>query len=273
MSKRAHWWLTVLAGIWPITRISARATQLPVVGQVVKWCAFPFMSEKNFNVTHIPVNQSIHGIENICLPEKVIERLIDRSAHRVVINRCTCRDERQCRNHPVTFGCLQLGRGAKQIDPRIARHLSKKEAMSHLRQCIQNGLIPMIGRVRIDDLIWGVKNQGQLLAVCFCCHCCCTVLGSAKFFPEDVGSRMVRLKGLSVQVDPEKCRQCGSCCSVCFMENIKSLETGIKIGPDCKGCGRCVTQCTNNALSIVIDDINEAIDELTLRINSRVDIS
>ncbi len=273
MSKRAEWWLPLLAKIWPITWKSAKATKLPIVGKFVELFALPFMSEKNFNVTHIPINQTIEGIENLYLPEVIVEELINRSSHRVAIKKCTCRDERACENFPVEYGCLQLGEGSKEIDPRIANHLSKKEAILHMKKCIKSGLTPMIGRVKIDNLIWGVKDRGKLLAICFCCHCCCTIFNSGKFLPDNVAGRIVRLNGLTIKVNPDKCTKCKTCIDTCFMGNIDLINNKILINHNkCKGCGQCISSCPENAISAEIEDIDDSLKELNLRIEERIDI-
>lgn len=272
MSKRPEWWLTVLAKIWPITWKSAMATKWPLVGGIVEKVALPLMSEKNFNVTHIPINVEVSGVDNSYLPTMVLEELINRSAHRVIIKRCTCRDERKCDQHAIESGCIQLGAGTEEIDPRIANHVSKAEAIEHMRSCVEDGLIPMIGRVKVDNLIWGVKDRGRLLAVCFCCRCCCTVLNSGKYLPDDVAGRIVRLKGLNIHTDHQKCTLCESCVSSCFM-NALSIENGIikRDERHCKGCGLCVSRCPEKAIYPSIDNLEEAIEELQNRIRKRID--
>jgi len=248
------------------------ATQWPVVGNLVAKVALPFMSEKNFNVTHIPINTDISGMDNSYLPEKVLEELIQRSAHRVVIKRCTCRDERKCENHAIELGCLQLGAGTEEIDPRIANHLSKEEAIDHMRKCVADGLIPMIGRVKVDNLIWGVKDRGRLLAVCFCCPCCCTVLNSGKYLPDDVANRIVRLKGLEIHTHHQDCTLCKTCIDSCFMDAL-SVKNGqiLRDNNLCKGCGICVSNCPEKAVYPEINHLDDAIEELQHRIKERID--
>ncbi len=271
MSRRAEWWLYILAKIWPITWKSAKATQWPIIGGLVAKIALPLMSEKNFNVTHIPINTEISGVENSYLPTLILEELINRSAHRVIIKRCTCRDERKCNNHAIEAGCIQLGAGTEEIDPRIAAHVTKKEAIEHMQSCVEDGLVPMIGRVKVDNLIWGVRDRGRLLAVCFCCRCCCTVLNSGKYLPQDVSERIVRLKGLEIQTDHQKCTLCETCVDDCFM-NALSIKNGkiVRNDSECKGCGLCVSRCPEKAVSPLIADVNAAIDELQNRIRKRI---
>lgn len=271
MSRRPEWWLSVLARIWPVTWKSAMATQWPIIGGIVAKVALPLMSEKNFNVTHIPINTEISGVENSYLPTLILEELINRSAHRVIIKRCTCRDERKCEHHSIESGCIQLGAGTEEIDSRIAYHATKAEAIEHMKGCVDDGLVPMIGRVKVDNLIWGVKDRGRLLAVCFCCRCCCTVLNSGKYLPNEVSNRIVRLKGLKIQTDHQTCNLCMSCIDSCFMNALSLVEGKIhRDDRQCKGCGLCVSNCSENAISPIIEDVDEAIEELQTRIKNRI---
>ena len=87
----------------------------------------------------------------------VLEELIRRSSHRVIIKRCTCRDHHKCKNHPIEDACILLGDGAAEIDPGVARHVSIDEAIAHMKSQVNDGLIPFAGRVRMDDFFWGVR--------------------------------------------------------------------------------------------------------------------
>ncbi len=272
MSKRPAWWLTVLAKIWPITWKSAKWTKWPVVGNLVTKILLPTFSKKNLNISYIPINVDSEGAVSTYMTKEIVEELIRRSAHRVIINRCTCRDAKQCDDHPVDYGCTLLGEGTKEIDPRIARHVSVEESIDHFHKTLDNGLIPMIGRVKIDNYIWGVRDRGKLLTICHCCRCCCTILNSGKYLPGEAAKSIVRLQGLTIHVDHDKCIRCGQCVEECFMGAI-SIQNG-KIVHDmdlCKGCGRCVSVCPEKATAAEVDDIDEAIDEIMGRIRERID--
>jgi len=56
MSKRPEWWLTVLAKIWPVTWIGAKATNWPVLGPVVARITTPLFSGRNLNITYLPLH-------------------------------------------------------------------------------------------------------------------------------------------------------------------------------------------------------------------------
>ncbi len=273
MSRRPSWWLTAIAKIWPITWLSARATQLPVIGPLVKLVALPTFSKKNLNITYIPINETVQGAGSTFLPELIVVELIRRSSHRAIIKRCTCRDSLQCVNHPIDIGCVFLGEGAKEIDERIANHVSVEEAIAHVRRAVDDGLIPMMGRVKIDNYIWGVRDRGKLLTICLCCRCCCTILNSGKYLPPEAAESMVRLKGLRIRVETDRCTRCGKCVDECFMEALTLNENAVQWDEQlCKGCGRCVSLCPE-VLHAEIEDSAAAIDEVIGRVNRMIDIS
>ena len=274
MSVRPEWWLSVLAKIWPITWISARATKWPVVGGLIARVALPTFSKKNLNITYIPINENISDAGgSSLLPRQVIENLIRRSSHRAIIHRCTCRDAKGCKEHPIDLGCLFLGEGAKDIDPRIARHVSVEDALEHVDKCLEDGLIPMTGRVKLDNFIWGVPDRGRLLTFCFCCRCCCTILNSGKFLPKEAANSIVPLQGLRIITDHDLCVACGNCVDECPMGALTIHEGKVYNDEDlCIGCGICISVCPEGAIHAEVEDVDAAIDELTNRIDSMVDI-
>jgi UDP-glucose 4-epimerase len=272
MSRRPAWWLYFLAKIWPITWISAQATQWPIVGGLIARLTVPMFSKKNLNISYIPINANVEGATSSPLPTAIVEELIRRSSHRVLINRCTCRDAKHCKEHPVEYACTLLGEGTREIDPRIARHASVDEAIAHHHKVVADGLIPMTGRVKVDNLIWGVRDEGKLLTVCYCCRCCCTILNSGKYFPPEAAKSLVKLKGLDIIVDRDRCTGCGTCVAECFMDAIK-LEnlTACHDAQSCKGCGRCATVCPVNAVTVRVSDMDAAVTDLMGRIDGLID--
>jgi UDP-glucose 4-epimerase len=273
MGKRPKWWLTFLAKVWPITGISARATQWPVVGKVLTAMVIPLFSGKNFNISYLPVNEELKGVSSAYLPEKVLEELIRRSSHRVTIKRCHCRDAKQCKDYPIEDSCLLMGEGTKEIDPWIGTPLTVEAAISHMRRMVGLGLTPMIGRIWMDNLFYGVRDRGKLLTVCFCCHCCCTVMSSAKYFPKQAMDSIVRLRGMTISVDEGKCRTCSTyeCLAGCIVRAYTRENGRVVHDPDrCKGCGWCVAICPHKAVTAAVEDIGAAADEVIGRIGKMI---
>jgi UDP-glucose 4-epimerase len=261
-------WLKILAKTFPLSGGIVKATGWPVIGTVVKRLVVPLLSGKNFNITYIPINRQISGDRSSYLPSIILEKLIRESSHRAIIARCTCRDGNRCENHPVELACVMLGDGAAEIDPAVCRHTSVEETIAHARACVENGLIPFAGRFKPDNFLWGVKDRGRLLTICFCCSCCCTIMNNRKFMTPEMESSIVKLRGLVMTADLKQCTRCGDCARECFSGAIKITDEGAVIDPGkCRGCGRCASLCPENAVIASIESVDEAVMELTGRIS------
>jgi len=273
MSKRPGWWLDFLKLIWPMNRLSAKATQWPVIGRLLTPIVTPLFTGNNFNISYVPVNARVPEPQNAILPKRLIEEIIRRSSYRVILKRCSCRDSAHCRTYPVQDACLLLGDEARAVDPRIARHASVEETLSHLHAMLGRGLIPMVGRVLMDNYFYGIPNTGRLLTICFCCPCCCTILKSARYFPSEVNRSLVRLKGVSITVDEKKCRGCGNCADSCLLGAI-TMREGAPARDDtlCKGCGHCASVCPEGAVTLSLASADESVAELMGRISERVKV-
>jgi Fe-S-cluster-containing hydrogenase component 2 len=273
MSWRPSWWLDFLKVYWPLNQIGAKATGLPWVGNALTALLRPLFGEKQFNITYLPIHVKIEPVASTVLSQSVIAGLIKQSAYRVIIKRCSCRDSKGCKTYPSTDSCLLLGYDTRHISSKIAKHVSVDEALRHVDAQLALGLTPMTGRVRMDDLFYGVPNRGRMLTVCFCCPCCCTILNSAKYFPEEFRASIVKLQGTRIEVDAEKCKLCGDCVAACFMDAI-SIQNGAVIHVEelCLGCGHCSTVCPEKATRLSIADPEAAVDEILGRIGQRVSV-
>ncbi len=273
MAWRPPWWLDFLKHCWPLSAVAVRAASLPVVGKVVTALVQPWFGREHFNISYIPIHQNIDPGDSVVLSESIIAELIGRSAHRVIIKRCTCRDAGDCSDYPVEDGCLMLGEDTRAISADIARHVSKEEALAHLHRQVEMGLIPMTGRVRMDHLFYGASDRRKMLTICFCCPCCCVVLNNARHIPAEMRSSIVRLQGVAVAVDESACGLCGTCVQACFMKAI-SIREGRVFHDDalCIGCGRCVTVCPQKATHLTIEDSEAAAAEFLGRLSVRADV-
>lgn len=261
-----------MAFFWPLTWIGGRLYRVPVLGKLLAFFTSFLFSPKKQHLTYVPIHHEIQGIGSTHLPRKIIEELIRRSSHRAIIHHCTCRLERGCLRHPIELGCLLMGDGAAEIDENIARQVGVEEALEHVDKCLESGLIPLVGRAPIDNLLYGVKNRGRLLTTCYCCTCCCTILASGKYLPDAIHASLVPLPGLRIETSQEDCIACGECIESCFMGAL-SLEGGVLIRDlvRCKACGMCVTACPTGAIRETVDDIEETINDILARIGRFVD--
>jgi UDP-glucose 4-epimerase len=269
MSRRPEWWMRVLAKTFHMNERIIRSTRLPIIGRVVDWLLLLVLSGKNFNITYLPINKKVEGAGSTYIPIMVLEELIRSASHRAIIKRCNCRDGNNCKEHKVELACLLLGDGAAEIDTGVSVHASAEDTIAHARACIDNGLVPFVGRFKLDNMIWGVKDRGRLLTICFCCRCCCVIMNNKSFMPLASQDSIVKLRGLSMQVDPERCKGCKVCKENCFAGAIDFVDGFSTICQDrCKGCGQCEALCPEKAITASVASVDEAVEEVFGRIGS-----
>jgi ferredoxin len=224
--------------------------------------------------SYIPVNLSAGEYENEVIPLKVFEYFIDRASN-IVVCHCYCRVNSDCQKHSKGHGCMYMGDDTKNmVLHENQRIISKEEAVQFVKEAIDDGLIPVIGRSVGETEGQSIKDTGHFLSSCFCCACCCIngKVASNASTALLTGNLIKRIEGLEVKIDPTKCVGCGTCLEVCVFKGREILEGKTTINPEmCLGCGRCVDICPNGAISIEIEDPSY-IDEMIAKIEAIVDV-
>ena len=195
------------------------------------------------------VAQLVSGTESVVLPPDVLEALVTRASRHVTLNQCLCRRAEHCHTYSREIGCLFLGDAAGQIDDELSRALTPDEALAHARAAVEAGLTPMIVHAAYDAELLGI-DYDRMLAVCFCCDCCCTVRKRLRSGPHEFEESVLRLPGLYVEVGPE-CNGCGQCLDLCAAAAISLADGQAVIGEACKGCGRCAAACPQGAIDAI----------------------
>ncbi len=242
-----------------------RVVSLPVLRKLTPWLD----PEKN-SMTYLPINENIVTQQQVLLPS-VVHGFIDQSDFHVVFNKCGCRFGNQCEHHTDEVGCLFMGESALDMPAGISRRVTREEAHAHVEKAIQAGLVPMTGKVRVDNDLFLIPDKKKLLSVCFCCHCCC-MMTFFKHAPADqLDQVMTPVEGLMIEVTDD-CAGCGTCISTCGFDAI-AIENGKAVHRDiCRKCGRCERTCPNHAVKITLHNPN-AIEDITKRIRQYVYIT
>lgn len=266
-------WRTLLgvAYVWqPVTDFWARTTAWPVVGRLTGW----IVNREHYDVTFVPINEQLEDAGSTVVPRQLVEEMVRRACHRVVLPVCLCRVGCRCTGYPMEIGCIFLGEGAKQIDPSVGTAVTVEEALEHVQRSIDAGLVPQIGRVDPDPFMLGVRMRDwdRFLTLCFCCTCCCIAMRNQLSWDPDMRRRMHRLEGLDIEVSAD-CDGCGECARRCFAQAIVIEGKKARIGDDCKGCGLCVDVCPRGALSIRVTDGNRMLEEALSRIERYADVT
>ena len=244
----------------------ARSTNNRLLAAVGRRIADP----AEMSLTCIPVNADIELPPNTVAPVGVVEHFIEQASYHVTLVHCPCRTEMKCDDFPRDFGCTFIGEGARQIDPKVGRRMSREEALGKLRKANEMGLVSTMGRFKGDALALGVKDDARLMTLCHCCPCCC-VSTSIHLASPELRDVIVKLEGTSVTVTDE-CTGCGACVKACIFHAVEVVDGTAVIGGECKGCGRCALACKAGAIKITVDNpdyIRESIE----RISSLVDVT
>lgn len=237
----------------------------------VRWLKhlLPWFTERGLNVSCLPINEDIRLAGDVVVPVQLLYEFIDTASHRVIVDFCACREAMSCRRYPKEVGCLMMGSAALEIHESVGREVTPVEAREHVRLAMDSGLIPLVGKARIDNIVFGIRNKKQLLSTCFCCECCCISRFARNVPPSHRKENVHRLEGLRVEVE-EACDGCGACAKRCFLEAIEVRGGKAAILDGCAGCGRCAQACPRGAITVSLDNPS-FIDEARSRIEALVD--
>jgi ferredoxin len=256
----------LLMKFWPLSRLANRIGNQPVIGYFVRPL---FNSNENESII-LPVHEAVRSEESVVLPRELLEPLITKADARILLHRCICRHAEKCSTYPEEIGCLFLGEGATRIHPSMGRAVDPAEALAHARTAIDKGLVPLVVHVSSDAMALGIPYR-RMLAVCFCCDCCCTIRHGLRLGPHAFWDTVVRVPGLTMEVD-ESCIGCGTCLDVCYVKAIKVEYGHARIDDRCKGCGRCVDACPVDAISLRLHKDVDFVEEFLQRVERRTDI-
>jgi len=252
--------------LWPLGKAINRLGSQPFFSSLLR----PLFDAGDNEVIIIPVHEAVRAAESVVLPCSLLTPLIERASARFILHACICRQGENCQTYPQEIGCLFLGDAAAEINPTLGRSVDVDEALAHTRRAIELGLVPLIAHSSLDAYVLGISYR-RVLAVCFCCDCCCTIRQGLRQGPAAFWNTVVRLPGLAVEVG-HACTSCGACLPVCPVQAISLNNGRAKIGELCKGCGRCVTACPADAISLRLADSADTLDRLLARIEQRTDI-
>ena len=246
---------------------------------------FPWMNPEKNSMTYLPISykpdsrvrkisveESAGESASEILPPRIVHDFIEKAEHHVIMDRCGCRLSGECEHFTADIGCLFMGETALKLPHGVSRRVTKDQAHRHVERAIGVGLVPVVGKIRVDNFIFLTPDKNQLLSVCFCCHCCC-MMEAFKHLPGDhLDQVMTPLEGVLIEVT-EDCTGCGTCLETCIFDAI-CMENGHAVHTaQCRACGRCVTYCPEDAVKISIENPDTFAEAAKERIESYIRVA
>jgi ferredoxin len=248
--------ISFIQRVWYLSR-------LPGLGALHPWTR----EDKN-DLRWLPINEELQVAQDTPVPLDLLFKFIEEASHRVVFDFCPCRHGAECKDYPVDIGCLLMGDSALESPASISHEATVEEAKELALRAVAAGLVPVVGKAKVDNFIFSIKDRARLLTVCFCCECCCFLSCNRHIPLETLDKMFPRISGISLEVT-DACRGCGKCVERCYIGAIVVEGKRASIGDYCRACGRCASICPNHAIEIRIDD-PAFIDESYERIREQV---
>ena len=225
--------------------------------------------------SYLPINQSLGKYENQVLPVKIFKHFIDKACN-IVVRDCPCRVVNECEDHEESLGCMMMGAstiGMAMPKDNKGRVVTKEEALEHVRLSVENGLIPILGRLSMEAEGYDVQDTEHFLSCCFCCACCCINGKVLSNVSVGINTFYQRMEGITVEVDEDLCTGCEECLEACIFKGMDMVGDKARVNQKrCLGCGRCEIACPSEAISITITDPS-FVDKMIKKLEAHVDVT
>jgi ferredoxin len=261
--KRDRTWEDELKFMYKLPR-AFRLTRLPIIGRYL-YRNTPIGDPQARNWI-IPVNQVIQRGKSMALPMEVITALFEKASALRRSPVCVCRTAYECQRYPRDIACIWMGKNSKAMPDYWGQEISRDEAIAHAKRALGHGLVPSI----VYD-----KTMVNLLALCFCCDCCCDIRLGLRLGPKAFWERVTPPPGVTAIVD-ENCCLCGDCIQegLCVVKAISLGEERAEIDVEtCVACGRCAEVCPVAAIHFEIDSDVNVVEMLLSSIGECTDIT
>jgi len=227
---------------------------IPVIGSRLKgWLRLDNSHTQGYLV---PINRDLDyqgKAPGAVTPISMVQRAIEESSYRMIMDKCICRDSQACENYPIELGCIMLGEACRKMVSRgVGHYATVEEALEHLERAAELGLVAGCAWAEIEALGMGIspEEHHRYVEICFCCPCCCIALHQMKKIMA-VPAVKDRFRSVGWKAcGTDDCISCSQCVDICPMEAIELSGKGISVSDECIDCGLCAYKCPEKAIAM-----------------------
>jgi NAD-dependent dihydropyrimidine dehydrogenase PreA subunit len=200
-----------------------------------------FLTGRTNQMRTIPVNARFVPDRSVGRYDDA-RRLVDASGGPFAVINCVCRQGKDllrqpCRSSSDRRVCLLIGPFTRGVV-----RSGRGEALG------RDEVRALLERAERDGLVLQPSNTRDPAFICFCCSCCCGVLGMARQMPRPADYVSTNFRAA---VDEALCAECGSCLERCPMDALRVADGACRVAVErCIGCGLCVGRCAAGALRL-----------------------
>lgn len=221
---------------------------------------------------YIPINESLFGGK---LATEIFYHFIDKTESIFRLPNCPCRKAYGSK-YRVDLGCIHFGEDTLKMPHPETRgtYIDRDEAKEVLSLAIEDGLIPLLGRVAFEAIGFGIEEEGRLLSTCYCGGDSCFNSTICRKASNGASYIFKRVPGLSLHVDRDKCIACGKCMKTCPYRGMEWVDGKPEIIDRCFGCGQCESACPVGAISFELEyDFDTMVQKAIEAIDNAVDVT
>lgn len=202
-----------------------------------------FLAVKPSQMRTIPINKSIPVEHNVATYDQ-IRAIVQNSPGPFAAFKCVCRAGMAIRHKP----CKKTSRleTCLAFGNMASMVLRRKQG----REVTRDETLAILQQNEEEGLVLQPANAKQPEFVCSCCGCCCGMLSFQKFLPRPVD---FWTSNFYAEVDLETCTHCGRCVSRCQVNavTLTGPDKKAKINLNrCIGCGLCVPTCPSKSVRL-----------------------
>jgi ferredoxin len=201
----------------------------------------------------INLNETIMmGPDTSIVPYKYANKIVLREPENLAVMDCPCKKELKDPCQPLA-SCIAVGQPLVDFwmdhcQRLNVRRITADEAMEIIEAHRKTG--------HINQAFFKVATGGSMGVICNCCPKCCVSIRATRLVHKIKGAQDVSQyapSGYLVEHDEAKCRLSGRCADICNFGAIEIVDGKHIYDPEaCMGCGLCVENCEQEALTLVL---------------------